>query len=157
LGYDVTYLRKLEWGERRPSEAFRVRLAQVWGWPLNGLPASSPAAGPGFPVPGTPLIGRDHDAARIVALLGTGVRLVTILGAPGIGKTRLSVEVASRIDDERPGRVQFVALLDIADAGLVGAAIAEALGLRPLDGAASLDGLVDRLGGEETVLVLDNF
>ena len=158
LAYDVTYVRKIEWGERRPSEPFRVRLAQALGLPLSGLPPSSPVARPRIPSPATPLIGRAKEAEIVAELLqGGGARLVTLLGAPGIGKTRLAIEVASRLDDKLPGRVCFVSLLSVTDPGGVADAIAGALGIPVPAGSASVEPLVDGLRAQEALLVLDNF
>jgi predicted ATPase/DNA-binding XRE family transcriptional regulator len=158
LDYDVTYVRKIEWGERHPSEAFRIRLAQVLGLPVSSLPAAEPERRPGrLPVPASPLLGREREAEQLVALVEAGARLVTVLGAPGIGKTRLAVEVASRLDEGLEGGAWFVPLGPVSHADTVADAIAEALHLVPPGGSGSAQALVNRLQGQEMLLVLDNF
>lgn len=158
LDYDVTYVRKIEWGERRPSEALRVRLSQVLGVPVSSLPAPTPAF-PSRPVPSAvgPLIGRTKEVAAVLALLEGDARLVTMIGAPGIGKTRLALEVAARLDERLPGGARFATLLAVADGGSIARPIGEALGLTIPARTDVLQRLVDALASQETLLVLDNF
>ena len=117
--------------------------------------ATLPVAGPRLPVPLTPLVGRDHDVQTISALLRQPVRLLTLYGSGGIGKTRLAVEVASRTADLFPDGVWFVALAEVRDADSMIARIGQALGLRGAStpGQAVRDHLRDR----DALLVLDNF
>ena len=157
LDYDVSYVRKIERGERRPSDPFRVRLAQVLGLPLSGLPPSSPVVRNRLPSPATPLIGRSEEVESVVRLLQGDARLVTLLGAPGIGKTRLAIEVASRVEDHLPRRACFVPLLSVPEPEGVGDAIAEALGIPRPPGSETVVRLVAALRAQEVLLVLDNF
>ena len=72
------------------------------------------------PVPATPLVGRGHDAAVVGDLVrGEGVRLVTLTGPGGVGKSRLAVEVAQRVGPGFADGVRFVALGSVRAAGLV--------------------------------------
>jgi predicted ATPase len=108
-----------------------------------------------LPRPTSPIMGREHDIGFVLGLLGDpGVRLVTLLGPGGIGKTRLALEVAGRLTT--PVRA-FVDLAPLADAALVPAAIAEALGVRAEGSRPLLDVLADRIGNCPLLLVLDNF
>ena len=68
-----------------------------------------------IPVPLTPTIGRSREVATVVELLREGTRLVTITGAGGVGKSRLSVAVAIELTDERDGHVYFVPLACVTD------------------------------------------
>src|SRR3954452_5562985 len=108
-----------------------------------------------LPRPTTPIIGREHEVGLVLGLLGDrAVRLVTLLGPGGIGKTRLALEVADRVTT--PVRA-FVDLAPLADHVLVPAAIAEVLGVRAEGSRPLLDVLADRIGTRPLLLVLDNF
>ncbi len=108
-----------------------------------------------LPVPTTPLVGREHEIATVLGLLGRpDVRLVTLLGPGGIGKTRLALEVAARAGT--PTRA-FVDLAPLGDPALVPTAVADALGIRAEGSRALTDVLADRIGHRPLLLVLDNF
>ena len=116
--------------------------------------ASLPEA---VPVPATPLVGRDDDAAAVSDLVrAEGVRLVTLTGPGGVGKSRLAVEVAQRLGPGFRDGVRFVELGSVRAAELVTAAIAAALGLNTSGGAPITD-LKSYLRARRLVLVLDNF
>src|SRR5580692_2658058 len=109
------------------------------------------------PVPATPLVGRDDDVAAVGDLVrAEGVRLVTLTGPGGVGKSRLAVEVAQRVGAGFADGVRFVALGSVRAAELVTAAIAAALGLTTSGGALITD-LKSYLRARRLVLVLDNF
>jgi len=157
LGYNVTYVRKLEWGERRPSEALRVRLSQVLDVPVSSLPPSRPVAGHRLPDAPGPLLGREADVEAILALYDRGVRLVTLVGAPGIGKTRLAMELARCLDDRYAGGARFVPLTGLADGAEVIRPIAEAVDVHGHLGGEMISRIVDALDSQEILLILDNF
>ena len=109
------------------------------------------------PVPATPLVGRDDDAAAVGGLVrAEGVRLVTLTGPGGVGKSRLAVEVARRLGPGFEDGVRFVELGSVRAAELVTAAIAAALGLNTSGGSLITD-LKSYLRTRRLVLVLDNF
>jgi predicted ATPase len=115
-----------------------------------------PDAGSPPPVPLTPTVGRDRDVAEVVRLLEQGVRLLTITGPGGIGKSRLSLEVAPVAADLFPDGVVFVALESLMRPELVLQTIAERIsapdsGARPL-----LDVLADELADRHLLLMIDN-
>jgi predicted ATPase len=111
-----------------------------------------------LPAPVTRLIGRDADLAAIrEALLQGHVRLLTLIGAAGIGKTRLSLEVASALRPIFEHGVVFVPLAPLHDPGLVTSSIAQALGLREAGGRPLLERLKVSLRDRQLLLVLDNF
>jgi predicted ATPase len=82
---------------------------------------------------------------------------VTLVGPPGVGKTRLSIQVASEIPTEFPDRVWFVALAAIRDPTLVMPEIAHALGLADVGSQPAHQRLQAALRTKRTLLVLDNF
>ncbi|HXF81871.1 MAG TPA: tetratricopeptide repeat protein, partial [bacterium] len=86
-----------------------------------------------------------------------GVRLLTLTGPPGIGKTRLAVELARRAAEAFPDGVVFVDLAPLREAAQVPGAIAQALRIRQIPGVEPLDSLIDHLQGRAALLVLDNF
>ena len=159
LGYDVTYLRKIEWGERKATEGFRARIAAVFKLPVESLPDPAlGAAGPRpFPSPATSFVGRTDDVAAVSSLLLGDSRVVTLLGPPGIGKTRLAIAVASRLDEHLPHGSRFVPLIAVTEPAMVPVAICDALGLRASGPEAAEHLLSDQLGQQEVLLVLDNF
>jgi predicted ATPase/DNA-binding CsgD family transcriptional regulator len=112
--------------------------------------------GPSHTVPAalTPLIGRDEDISTVIALVGER-RLVTLAGAPGIGKTRLAGEVAAAVPGFEDGR-WFVDLARVADPVLLPRALAAALGVREEPGQPLNETLVAHLGGRSCLVVLDN-
>jgi DNA-binding SARP family transcriptional activator len=101
----------------------------------------------------TRLIGREREVAAVRALLGRSeTRLVTLTGPGGTGKTRLAIAAATG-----RARVVFVDLSPVSDPGLVLATAARAIGAPESQGGDDLSTLVEALGGESTLLVLDNF
>ncbi|MDR7459661.1 MAG: tetratricopeptide repeat protein, partial [Armatimonadota bacterium] len=111
-----------------------------------------------LPAPRTSFIGRTEEVEALAALLTTpGVRLVTLTGAPGIGKTRLALEVARQLAPHLPGGVAFVDLAPLTDPAQVLPAVAQALGVRDLPGQDLLETVAAALGEGETLLLLDNF
>jgi predicted ATPase len=88
------------------------------------------------------------------------VRLVTVTGPGGIGKTRLAVEVASTLSEKFPGGAYFVSLSPLSDPGLIAAVIAQTLGIRGTGSQSPLEILKESLRdslGTPMLLLLDNF
>ncbi|MEO7003145.1 MAG: tetratricopeptide repeat protein, partial [Ktedonobacterales bacterium] len=125
-------------------------------------PLSRPFAG--LPTPPTPLIGRDADIASACAhVMRSEVRLLTLIGPPGVGKTRLGLAVGAAVAGDFADGVVCVALGSLADPQLVASAIftavAQALDL-PLLGKGDLsarNALLASLRERRAVLLLDNF
>ena len=114
-----------------------------------------------LPVSRTGFVGREKEtgAARDL-LLRPEVRLVTVTGPGGIGKTRLAVEVAGALNEKFPGGVHFVPLSPLSDPTLIAAVIVQALGIRGTGGQSPLEMLKDKLcnpSGAPILLLLDNF
>lgn len=111
-----------------------------------------------LPEPVTRLIGRDAELATLLGLLRRGdVRLVTVTGSGGVGKTRLALEGLHCLCHELAGRVGFVSLAAIRDPGRVTADVAVALNIRAGPSQTPLDALVVELGDDPFLLALDNF
>jgi predicted ATPase len=106
----------------------------------------------------TALLGRAAEVASVKdRLLNSGVRLLTLTGPGGTGKTRLAIQVAEDLIDEFNG-VVFVNLAPIADPGLVASAVARALGIRESGDVALVTAIAEHLRGlGRALLVMDNF
>jgi predicted ATPase/DNA-binding CsgD family transcriptional regulator/Tfp pilus assembly protein PilF len=110
------------------------------------------------PSPLNALIGRKQELAAVRCLIGRDdVRLVTLTGPGGVGKTRVALAMAAESGGAFDGGVAFVPLAPIQDAALVPAAVAESLdvqesGVRPLS-----EDVIARIGSRRFLLILDNF
>jgi predicted ATPase/class 3 adenylate cyclase len=107
-----------------------------------------------LPTPATSLVGRTAEQEQLRELLRAH-RLVTVVGAGGVGKTRIAIAAARDLVGEYPDGVWFVDLADVTDAQLVGPAVAGALGLRPELGRPVTRTIADHAAGRRMLLVLD--
>jgi predicted ATPase/class 3 adenylate cyclase len=131
---------------------------------VAGLPSSFPALKTlgnrptNLPVQPNALIGREREIEEISALVRSGaMRLVTLTGPGGTGKTRLALQVGAELLDDFPSGVFFVSLAPIRDPTLVLATVAQALAVREVPGEPLLTTLSSYLEQKQMLLVLDNF
>jgi predicted ATPase/class 3 adenylate cyclase/Tfp pilus assembly protein PilF len=131
---------------------------------IDGLPREFPSLrtlgdrGNNLPAPATRLIGREELVQRVVGFLRRDdIRLATLTGPGGCGKSRLAIQAASELLPDCPDGVSWVALASIATPGLVVSAIASALGVREGHGESLEASLAKYLGTRRRLLLLDNF
>jgi predicted ATPase/class 3 adenylate cyclase len=103
-----------------------------------------------LPIPATPFLGRERELAEIVDLLSDeNVRLLTLTGPGGIGKTRLGLQAAAEVAERYPDGIFWVPLAPLRDPELVFATAGQAVGAK--------DGLIDHIADKSLLLLLDNF
>ena len=111
-----------------------------------------------LPMQSTPLLGREEDQRKVINLLtASSTRLITLVGAPGIGKTRLGIAVANQLKPYFADGVYFVPLAAIVDPDLVALTIITVLRIRIGERQSPQECLTSFLCDKEMLLLLDNF
>ncbi len=143
--------------DERASLLAAVPKREAPGPEVSSLVPASPVPTP--PNPPTALLGRDRELTQLRELLlgVSGVRLLTLTGIGGVGKTRLAVETARETEGHFPDGVAFVDLAPLGDPALVIPTIASTLGLREAEGQSPREALRAHLRERRLLLVLDNF
>ncbi|MDM0000734.1 winged helix-turn-helix domain-containing protein [Variovorax sp. J22P240] len=137
---------------------FVAEIADGLGAPeAEGLQAVSTVASAmrALPVSVTPLIGREAALREIVELAASS-RLITLVGAGGVGKTRLAIEAARSLAAGFPDGVSIAELGPVSAAEFLPATVAEALGFPQGAGTPSLDRIASAISHRRMLLVLDN-
>jgi predicted ATPase len=131
---------------------------------IEGLPWEFPALKTlgnrpnNLPIQPNALIGREREVDEVVALLrDEAVRLLTLTGTGGTGKTRLALQVGAELLDDFPSGVFFVSLAPIGDPGLVIPTLAQTLAVREVSGEQLSETLAGYLEQKQMLVVLDNF
>lgn len=143
-----------------PPSPETVALYQ-WIKQYRGEETSTAAKITNLPLPLSSFIGRTRETAEIKRLLtgsrnAQGVRLLTLIGAGGSGKTRLSIQVATDLIDSYDYGVWWVELAALIDGALVGRAVAKTLGVREVADKPLAQSLVEFIGDKSLLLVFDN-
>ncbi|WP_175747821.1 winged helix-turn-helix domain-containing protein [Burkholderia pyrrocinia] len=154
LQVHIAALRKALAGDRNlivtvPGRGYRLVGAQA-----EGVASVRPAASRLTAAP-TALIGRERTVADVLAALDTA-RVVTLVGAGGIGKTRVALEAAMRAEASFPDGAAFVSLATVACPQFVPAALAGAFGIVQPAGSLTLEAVLASVANRRMLLVLDN-
>jgi len=129
----------------------------------GAAPGTSPPMLATLPVPLSALLGRDREVQDLTRLLRrdahgrSTVRLVTLTGPGGVGKTRLALAVAAALDPDFPDGVVFLSFAGLHDPALLLSTLAQSLDLRSRDDRALPATLAAHLRTKRLLLVLDNF
>src|SRR3712207_5734721 len=149
-------------GEHRLKDLFRPE--RIFQLTAPGLPSEFPplrtldAYRNNLPLQPTPLIGREKEVAEVCERLSRSeVRLLTLTGAGGTGKTRLGLHAAAELTGEFEDGVFFVSLAAIRDPQLVVPAVARMLGVKEAGGQPLLESLEYYLDEKHILLMVDNF
>lgn len=181
VGYSIGHLSRLERAARLPGTAVVAQLADALeltpadraifiaaahqpqttelAAPHTAAPshAQTPATD-NLPPQLTPLVGREREQALVTRLLNRkDVRLLTLTGPGGVGKTRLSLQVAADLRDQFHAGVCFVSLASVRDPDLVLSTLAQELGVREYGGQPLWEAVRAHLQGRQLLLLLDNF
>jgi predicted ATPase/transcriptional regulator with XRE-family HTH domain len=181
ISCSTSALKKIEAEERRPSAQIVERLAEIFNIPtaertsfmrfargdwtsalravIEDAPwhVSTPPPRSNLPAALTSLIGRERELARLCEYLSDpGTRLVTLIGPPGIGKTRLSVEVARETLSDFPDGVFFVVLAPLEEPALVALTVLQILDFVETTNKSAIERLKDGIGDKQILIVLDN-
>lgn len=181
VGCSAGTIQKLEEEERRPSAQMAERLAEIFNIPPNeqlaflrfargelhsriadtqeDAPWTTSAKLPrsNLPIMVTSMVGREKEITELRNYLSRAdVHVVTLIGPPGVGKTRLSIEAAQAALSEFPKGVFFVALAPLDSPALIAMTIAQAMGYVGAENVSIIEQLKEGIGNKQLLVVLDN-
>jgi predicted ATPase/transcriptional regulator with XRE-family HTH domain len=181
VGYSAAAIRKMEAEERRPSAQVAERLAEIFNithkeranflrfarGEMRYTPAeteedfpwqaSAKSTRSNLPATVTSLVGREQVIAHVREyLFEPAIRLVTLIGPPGVGKTRLSIEAARTALPDFPDGVFFIALATLNGPMFLAQAVIRAIGFVEKDDVPAAKQLSEGMGEKRILLVLDN-
>ena len=175
IGCAVVTLRKIEADERRPSRQVAELLAEHLDIPphtrdlfvrvargelrveLLDTTPPQPVAPTTLPRPVNALVGREREVVLVRDMLSRlEVRLITLLGPPGVGKSRLALELASELVGGFADGVVYVNLASLSEADLLLSTLAQAIGVTATDRPTLAAHLGRYLHGRQLLLILDN-
>jgi predicted ATPase/DNA-binding SARP family transcriptional activator len=142
-----------DWAEERRAEL--ADLATELAARASSLASGDPARPLPLPADASSFVGRDRELAELKALL-RHTRLLTLAGTGGVGKTRLSLELARAAERSYPDGAALVELAALDDQRLVLEPVAAALDVQAMSGQTLLDAVKDFLAPRSLLLVLDN-
>ena len=179
VGCSLVLIQKIEAGQRRPSKQIAELLAQHLDVPAGDRPdfvrfararTSKPIAAAGtpwrtlrrqftnLPAQPNPLFGREEAVEAIRRrLLHEPVRLMTLVGPPGIGKTRLGIAAAARLVEDYEQGVVFISLAAATDPNQVVTSLAKAFAIKEAGGTTLFERVKLELADKRILLLLDNF
>ena len=141
-----------EWGSRL------IELAAAAGQPIRSLSGQDRSSFSQLPVNPTSLLGREHESVLLQKLLlDERIRLITLVGPPGVGKTSLALQVAGQMAGHFEQGVVFVNLVPIGRAGDVLPAMFAALGIQETVNVSVIKSLKNALQKRNLLIVMDNF
>ncbi len=146
-------------GEQSPSFSLKEAPQLPWLCPWSKQMVEKEQIGNHYvPVPLTPLLGREQEVAEVSTLLrASEIRLLTLTGTGGVGKTHLALNVVHQVCNDFADGVSFVSLAPVRDPDLLLSALAHTLGLRETGSQALLEQLIGYLHSKHLLLFLDNF
>lgn len=181
VGCSLAAIRKIEADERRPSAQIANLLADIFNISQDERTAflrfargewraepsreiedppwqiSARAFNSNLPAATSSLIGREQELSKVYEyLLDRDIRLVTLVGPPGVGKTRLSIDAAHAAAHVFPDGVFFVTLVPLDNPTLLASAVSQALGYVTPRNISAADQLMEGIGDKQLLLVLDN-
>src|SRR4051812_21264153 len=139
-----------DWAETRREDLATLAAELADEWEELGS-----AAAFGLPADASSFVGRSRELTELESLLKR-TRLLTLAGTGGVGKTRLALELARRVEASYESGAALVELAAISDARLVPDAVAAALDVRPLPEQQPVDAVIDFLARRTLLLVIDN-
>jgi len=145
-------------GARRLCDLGRAERVFALGHPeLPGVapPRSLDQRPNNLPVQLTSFVGRGRELAELAKLLAS-TRLLTLTGAGGCGKTRLTLQLAAEALNRYPDGIWWLELAPLSDPVLIESGVASTVGVRPLPGQTPLDAAVLHLAGRRALVLLDN-